>query len=627
MSIIKQFAGASIRKPNAYSVSQQSNANGSQLGTNDTIFIVGEAALGAPGSTEGIQQFAAEQLSSLVAKYGSGPLVDSALAAIRVSKDPTVGGAGQILVWKTNHSTQASADVNESTNTNPLLELVDPAWGSPGNNKSITIANGDSAKQKNVTINVLGSPSLVLGENPATPVLSIHYTGNGTAATATISGSTFANKALTTSLTGQSDSSVNLNITLANYTMSQLVAFINMQPGYAAVMLDATKAAIQSNNLDPIAATDIKTAALNFYRLQGEIVDLINGSNVISASLAATPVVGVPVNVTNLFLSGGAQGASANSDFGNGLAASLAQTYQQAVMAVSQDASADIAMLVTDPSSTYTISAVQAALAAHLALRGNVKNGKEAQGWTGFRSSTKSTAFAAAQAIGDAFVQMVMQDVLISDVNSNLTWKQPHVLAAMCAGYRLGVDVGEPLTHKFLNVNGFGQDVNPATGIAAGDFNPDLDYDAAIDAGVTFLESAQGGSRIVVDNTTYGIDESFVFNRGSVLEAAIYTAINVRQVVDINFIGKRLQNGKVTNGKLVGGAAQSLKAAIQQELIALWSANILGSSVDAPQGFRPDTFVVTIQGNTASVQVEIKPIQGLDFVFIDFTLGDIQQTA
>lgn len=627
MSIKKQFAGATIRKPNTYSVSQQSNANGSQLGSNDTILIVGESALGASGSAEGIQQFAAEQLKSLVDKYGSGPLVDSALAAIRVSKDPTVGGAGQIMVYKTNHSAQATTSVNEATNTNPLLSLADPAFGSPGNNISISISNGDTAKQKNVTINVIGSAAKVLGENPATAVLSISYTGNGTTATATIAGSTFANKTLTTTLAGQSDASVNLSIILANYTMSQLVAFINAQPGYAAVMLDNTKAAVQSNALDSIAATDIKTAPLSVYRLQGEIVDLINSSNILTASLAATPVIGVPVNVTNKFLAGGATGASANSDFANGLAASLAKTYQQVVMAVSQDATADIAMLVTDASSTYTIAAVQAALTAHLALRGSVKNGKEAQGWTGFRSNTKAAAYAAAQAIGSQLVQMVFQDVLVSDVAANLTWKQPHVLAAMCAGYRLGTEVGEPLTHKFLNINGFGQAVNPVTGISAGDFNPDLDFDAAIDAGATFLETAQGGSRIVVDNTTYGIDQSFVFNRGSVMEAAIYTAINVRQVANDNFIGKRLQNGKVSGGKVSGGAAQSLKAVITQELEALWEANILGTSIDAPKGYVPNTFVVQITGNTATVAVEIKPIQGLDFIFITFTLGDISQTA
>jgi hypothetical protein len=629
MSIFKQFAGQSIGKPGAYSLSQVSNANGAQLSPDNILFIIGESTAGAPGSVNGIQSFASTQMNSLVATFGSGPLIDAAIASVRVSKDPTVGGAGTILVYKTNASTQASGVINEATNSSPLLNLLDPAWGSGGNNKSITIAAGDSGLQKNVTIGILGASSLVLGENPATAVLSIQYTGNGSTATATISGASMAAKALTTSLTGQSDSSVNLNITLVNYTLSQLVAYINMQPGYSAVLLDPTKAAMQANILDPIAATGIKSAALSLYRLQGEIVDLINGSGLagISASLATTPVIGLPHNTTNLFLSGGAQGASANSSFGNGLAASLAQTYDQVVPCVSQDATADIAMLATDPGSTYTIAAVQAALTAHLALRGSIKNRKEAQGITGFRSSTKSAAFTQAAQIGDQYVQMVMQDVLISDVNANLTWKQPHVLAAMCAGYRLGVPVGTPLTHKYLNINGFGQYVNPTTGIAGGDFNPDLDYDAAIMAGATFLETASGGSRIVVDNTTYGIDASFVFNRGSVMEASIYAAQNVRAVAETYFVGTILPNGKVSGGKISGGGATSLKNVITQELEALWTAQVLSTSIDAPKGYVESTFVVTVTGNTAYVYVEIKPVQGLDFIFITFTLGDTQTSA
>lgn len=628
MAITRTFGGQTLTRPGSYSISQQTN-NSTQIGSNDTLLIVGEAAQGAPGSTSGIVQFAAEQMASLIATYGSGPIVDCALAATRPSKDPSVSGAGQILVWKTNASTQATASVNEATNTNPLLSLADPAWGSGGNNKSITIANGtDTTHQKNITINVIGQAATVLGQNPATAVISIHYTGNASAATATISGSTLANKTLATTLTSPSDGSANLSIVLANYTVSTLVAYINAQTGYTAAVLDGTKAANPATDLDSISSTDIKTGTVSLYRLQQEIMALINTSGLITATLATTPVVGLPVNVTNKFLSSGALGASTNSNFSSGLSASLAKTYQQVVCAVSQDATADIALGVTDSGSTYTISSVQAALASHIALRSQVQNGKEAQAWTGFRSSTKSTAYTAAQNLGSYLTQMTMQDVLISDVAGNLTWKQPHVLAALLAGFRLGQAVGEPLTHKYVNINGFGHDVNPTTGISAGDFEPSVDYAAAINAGVTFLETRNGGSRVVVDNTTYGIDQSFVFNRGSVVEAALYTAINVRQVAEEAFIGKRLQNGRVSGGKISGGAADSIKNLIRQELIALWTANILGTSSDAPQGFKDDsTFQVTVQGNTCYVSLECKPIQGLDYLLITFTLGDISQAS
>jgi hypothetical protein len=52
--------------------------------------------------------------------------------------------------------------------------------------------------------------------------------------------------------------------------------------------------------------------------------------------------------------------------------------------------------------------------------------------------------------------------------------------------------------------------------------------DEAIQAGLTFMEARQtGGFRVVVDNTTYGKDGNFVFNRGNVMYAADIVAFNL----------------------------------------------------------------------------------------------------
>ena len=629
MALPTNFNGTTIYKPGAYSISNQSNANGAPLASEDTLFLVGEASKGAPGSVTGIQQFTAEQLPNLIAVYGSGPIVDAALAAVRPSKQSGIGGAGVIQVWKTNASTDAFLIVKEATNTSALYTISDLAWGSSGNDLSVSISNGSSGLQKNVVINRVNSPSEVLGQNPATAVLSIQYTGNGSAATLAIGGSTLATKTLTTTLTGQTDSSVNLSIVLQNYTISKLIAYINAQPGYTATILDPTKNANQATDLDSIASTGIKSSALSLYRLQQEILSLLNTSKNVSAVLAAVPVIGLPNNITNAFLSGGALGASANSDFSTGLAKSLAQSYSDVLCCISQDASADIAMLATDPGSTYTIASVQAALTSHLVLREQVQNRKEAQGWTGFRNTAFAACYAAAAAIGSELVQMCIQDVLVLDVNANLTWKQPHVFAALCAGIRLGTPIGEPLTHKYLNCNGVGHVVNPATGISAGDFDTNLDGNLAIEAGITFSELVSAGNRIVVDNTTYGIDASFVFNRGSVVEASQYIAQTIRQTAEDAFVGKKLTPAKVSGGKISGGAASSLKSVIRNRLLQLNApdVNIISSSLDAPNGFVEDTFVVQVTGNTATVAVEVKPVQGLDFIKITFTLGQVYQSA
>ena len=193
-------------------------------------------------------------------------------------------------------------------------------------------------------------------------------------------------------------------------------------------------------------------------------------------------------------------------------------------------------------------------------------------------------------------------------------------MAAIMAGIRLGSTVGEPLTFKFLNANGVGHFINASTGMplaTATQFKPGFDFNEAILNGLTFTEIASGGNRIVVDNTRYAIDESFVFNRGSVIEAAQFVARTSRQILEQIFVGQKVSNG----------AALSLKNVLRNYLIQLNADNIITSSSDAPFGFVEETFTVNINGNTAEIQVEVKPVQGLDFIFIDFTLGNITQSA
>lgn len=620
MSIKKAYGSALIRKPGAYSRMKTDNSAGAPLGANTTLFLIGESSIGAPGDVEGIQEFDMSNLDQMVAKYGSGPLVDCALAARSPSKTPGIGGASRLLIWKTNSSTQSTVTLSNATPA-PVVIVKDKKWGASGNDLSITLATGSTANQKLVTINKLNDTAESLGENPARSVVTIDYTGDASAATLTISGVSESAKVLSTALTGQTDSSANLSIQLKNYTVKQLVDFINAQPGYVATLGTASLSVAKATDLDPVTAIDILTVK-TLYRVQKEIVELINEtSDRAEAVLAATPVVGVPANVTNAFFTGGAQGASANSDFSAGLAKSLAKTYAVALPCVSRDASEDIAAVdaFTDAGSTYTIAAVLTALDSHLRLRGEIKNRKEAQGMGGVRKSTKAAAFSTISGFGSELLQLTMQDTMVADQNANLVWKGPHVQAALMAGIRLGTSVGEPLTHKYLNTLGIGHFVNVETGLEAGDFNEALDCDDAIDNGVLFAESATGGFRVVVDNTTYGADQSFVWNRGSVIEAAQFTARTIRETAELVFVG-----GKVSNG-----IASSIKNVIRAKLMELNApdVNIITSSADAPFGFREDTFVVTVQGNTAKVQVEIKPVQGLDFVFIDFTLGDISQQA
>ena len=167
MSIKKSFNGKTIRKPGAYSKSTVDNSAGAPLRATDVIFIVGESTKGAPGSATGVVEFAAERLADLVSTFGSGPLVDCAVAAARPSKQNGVNGSSIIKVYKTNASTQASAILKKSS-TNMYL-VVDRSWGVVGNDLSVVVAAGDSGNQKAISIAKAGDTTESLGQNPALP--------------------------------------------------------------------------------------------------------------------------------------------------------------------------------------------------------------------------------------------------------------------------------------------------------------------------------------------------------------------------------------------------------------------------------------------------------------------------
>lgn len=372
-------------------------------------------------------------------------------------------------------------------------------------------------------------------------------------------------------------------------------------------------------DLDEVSAIGAFTATSNkparIKRDAALTSEFYGDSNLVNFSQTAEKGLPDEMGITNL--SGGTLGSSASSDFDEGFAAALGQEVNVIVPLISQDASADILDGETDAASTYDIETVQVALDTHLRLRGSIKNRKEAQGMVGYRKQNRADVFSQAASLGSELMQLFMEDVLVIDSSNELNWKKPHILASMLAAMRVGSEIGEPMTHKYLAVQGSGHYVNSSTGQVEGDYDPLIDYDEAISAGVTSLEPASGSFRVMVDNTTYGADANFVFNRGSVVEAAQYIAKTVRSDAELAFVGKK--NAIVD--------ASAIKSRIRTKLRELYRANITSKSEDAPEGFREDTFIVTVTGNTAEVQVEVKPVQGLDFCFITFTLGDTKQSA
>ena len=108
-----------------------------------------------------------------------------------------------------------------------------------------------------------------------------------------------------------------------------------------------------------------------------------------------------------------------------------------------------------------------------------------------------------------------------------------------------------------------------------------------------------------------------MYNRGSVVEASQFIAKTLREVIDATFIGQ----------KTSPGVADSIKNVLKQSLRALLEDAIITSSIDAPLGYKEETFSVKLTGNLVRIALEVKPVQGVDFVEINLVLGDITQTA
>lgn len=344
-----------------------------------------------------------------------------------------------------------------------------------------------------------------------------------------------------------------------------------------------------------------------------ETADFFDASTL--GELVAGADVGLPAVLAETLLTGGARGATSSADIVNGLTKFEKFHVNSIVPLFSRDATADIADSLTDSGSTYTIAGIHQAVKTHISLMKTTKRRSERQGYLSIKNSYLSSV-STAGILADARLQLAIQDTRNIDAQGAVRWFQPWSLAAMLAGARGGAPVGEPLTFKFLNCSGIRQTAQamstPDANIVI-DFDPDLQSDDAIQSGITFVEAPQtGGFRVVVDNTTYGRDGNFVFNRGNVLYAADIVAYNFRNSLENVFIGRK---NTVTTADVSGVAASTLGTFLAQ--------GITVSTADAPQGYK--SLVVRIVGNTIYVEVTIKLVEGIDFILSEITIQRASQ--
>lgn len=404
-------------------------------------------------------------------------------------------------------------------------------------------------------------------------------------------------------------------------TLSKLVEAINLlNSGWVAKVSNALYNQLSPSCLDQISGVsgwcnDPSRLPVRVKKDAFEVAQMMSESAVVE--ILNQKSVGLPDSVSETMLSGGSKGATSSLSVVEALAKAEKFHCNFIVPLFSRDATEDIADSLTDAGSTYTIDGVHQAVKTHISLMKTVKKRSERQGLLSFKGSFESCK-EKASIIADGRMQLAVQDVRQSDAQGNIKWFQPWALSCLLAGSRGGAAVGLPLTFKFLNCSGIRQTGQPMTTAEQDivmDFDPDVDFEEAIDAGLTFLEAPRtGGFRVVVDNTTYGVDSNWVWNRANVVYAGDVVAYNFRNTMELRYVG-------VKNTLKVA----EVKSTAESILSTFLAQGVTVSTPDAPQGFKD--LSVSIEGNTIYISVTVKLVEGIDFILSEITLQRATQSA
>ena len=600
MAINVSFNGATIYKPGAYSKTSIDLGGGFPLGPAGLVAIFGEADAGTPGASEvdiANVVYSPDQLTLIKKTYGKGAIVDAATMLFAPASDGAIpSGASAVWVYKTNASVRAQLALAAAYGTVRSKE-----WGVGGNRITVKITGAGATRD--ITISQkrdLLVESATVGGNVMVQVIGpalSSITIDATTVTLLVNAIPVASliKAQYASIT---ELAADISL-VAGFTGT---VGVGQDPRSSVGVLDYVTA------LPTVALTDIKKDSF-------EVAEMFALSSIVD--MVSQVTVGLPTAVAETALAGGALGATTSASITTALDKFTKIRVNSVLPLFSRDATADIADRLTDAASTYTIAAIHAAVKTHLSLMSTTKKKSERQGYLSVKASYTASKTVAMD-LASARVQLTIQDIRQVDSEGTIKWFQPWAAAALLAGSRGGAPVGTPLTFKFMNAAGIrhtAQAMSVADADIVADFDPDTQFDNAIVAGITFMERPQtGGFRVVLDNTTYGRDGNWVYNRAHVLYAADILAFDFRSQLEAIYTG-------VKNTV----QAAEVKSTCESILTTYLAQGITVSTGDAKNGFK--ALVVQINGNTINISVIVKLVEGIDFILADITLSRASTTA
>jgi hypothetical protein len=443
-----------------------------------------------------------------------------------------------------------------------------------------------------------------------------------TAATVSITGAAGVATGMTSSVAPTAD---NLAITFTTgQTLRQLVDYINGNTNYAAtipngvnpdtVLVSSFDFGTRNTGVDCRFDSEVAPATKGSFRRDLQVlVDWINTYSTLAKATKATGaategaelpaytggVAGTARDVP-VYFTGGTRGISSDSSFQAGFDALIQVRGNHIVPLISQDLTNE------GNGSTAHVATVAAQLGAHVALaRGMGKN--EMGGYLGFKG-TISAVEAQAFALNDGDVQLFPQQMSFINASGTLTLLPEWAAAVAAAGMRSGTnEVGEPLTFKFIKTTEIKNDSS---------WSPSsrTDVNRLIKAGVMFAEVAPGGIRWVRDITTYVKDDNICFMDGNTRDAVRFVAFDLRQS----------QEDRFTGVKATPATVASIREYVAAKCQEYREQNIIVDSLDPETltkvvpGFR--NLRVFIEGNVATIRIELFPVTGIVFQLNDISL-------
>jgi len=536
------------------------------------LVLIGSANGGEPNVPHVISNFA--QARDL---FRGGELLDAIEMAWNPS--PNISGAGKIVAIRSDQATQAKL-------TQGALTFTSKLYGVDANSIQVEMTNNALTSSKRVSVYFTKERYEKVYDNIGN-IFTVRYTG--TSAVATVEVQVDSTSKLATKLVLKAGADAGSATAVRTYELGEgvyedvhvLVNDINNLPDFEAkmIVLGGNKN-IQTQYLDVLASTDIKAKDATVKAVGADLETQMANDTYVEVSVDRTQAVPATIALTSL---SGAETEPAPASWAS-LFEAISGLDAYYITPLTSDAAihGELSQFLRDESN------------AGMHLRGIVGGGL-GESEDELRSRQMNLRNSRVGVVGDSGTRR-MADGRVYNFPA-------YMYAALVAGIASGLEVGEPLTYKKVNIEALDRK-----------FTGDQ-LDQLNNSGVIMTEFVRTRTsshfRIVSDPTTYNVTTEPVQNRISLGEVSDFLTTELREVLDNEFIGTRIRS---TSASIIKNRVESF---LDQQ------KKVNGLIVD----YSPDDVQVVISGNTARINLTVQPSQGLDFINVYITYEDNELTA